>query len=198
MAEPIPPALERALRNALSSDERVVWRARPAAVSRVLASALTVIQAVVVGAFLALLATVVTQDWGPARPSVAHFWVAVLGGLGAALLVIAFRACWLARHTVYAVTDRRALLIEVWPWRVKVQSFAGKQLANALVRADRTGHGTLILGLKVYRSGQSGNISFSEIGFFGIENAEHVARMLPTTAPIGPGRNDRAAVAHDA
>ena len=72
-------------------------------------------------------------------------------------------AWWLARHTLYAVTDRRRCLIEA-PWRRRIQPFAGERLLNVVRVEDGYGRGDIILERLPIR-GQGGERRSERLAF---------------------------------
>lgn len=92
---------------------------------------------------------------------------------GLAMLFSPLAALRRGAHTLYALTDRRALIIEPQ----KVRSYAARDL-NALERRDLAdGRGDLVFRHDVrYRS--EGDSSVQETGFFGIENPREVERLI--------------------
>jgi hypothetical protein len=57
---------------------------------------------------------------------------------------------WLACHTLYAITDRRALLIEA-PWLRRIESFTGERLVHVIRVENRYGGGDIIFELLAIR-----------------------------------------------
>lgn len=77
-------------------------------------------------------------------------------------------------RTVYAITDRRALILETGAWR-KVSSYAPSQLKRVYHKDRTNGLGDVILSTRTW---QENDLAPEEIGFMRIENSSEVERML--------------------
>jgi hypothetical protein len=96
-------------------------------------------------------------------------------------------AWWVARRTLYAVTDRRALVIERPLGRSTVQGFSGDRLTDAIRREDILGRGELIFE-RVVSKRAKGRAAYRDVGFFGLADARGVASVLPVPAPAPVAR----------
>jgi hypothetical protein len=96
---------------------------------------------------------------------------------------------WVARHTLYAITDRRALLIEA-PWRRRIQPFTGERLLNVVRVEDGYGRGDIILERLPIR-GSRERTTVQEIGFFCLDDVKHVEQLIRATVDRDPGTNSR-------
>jgi hypothetical protein len=204
MAESIPPALQQILRRELALGERVAWQARPAPLSRVLASAVTFLFGIPFFAFSVFATLSVTGGFGSPRTpenNTANPFALLIGGMfmlgGASMLLSPLRAWWLARRTLYAVTDRRALLIEARLRSTIVRSFSGVRLADVVRREDASGRGDLIFERDAAQ-GRHAQAVYRDIGFFGIEDVRGVAQLLPTQPTVADSSGRRAFAAPDA
>lgn len=78
-----------------------------------------------------------------------------------------------ALRTVYAITDRRALTIEVGPWgRVQVRSFEPASLSVLSRTQSADGSGNLVFQREYRRQGR--NSSFIDIGFLAVPDVKDV------------------------
>jgi hypothetical protein len=189
MAESISPALQQVLRNELARGERVVRYSQPAPSSRALARAGTFLSGI------AFLSVVLFWTWGAthgfnARKHGAdssgwfdYLWDGMFVLVGAAMVLSPLWAWWVARHTLYAVTDRRALLLERPLGRTTVQGFSGERLTDVIRREDWLGRGELIFE-RVVSKGSKGRTVYRDLGFFGLEDAQTVANLLPAPAAV--------------
>ena len=186
MADSIPSSLQALLARELARGERVVWLAQPAPLARALASGRTFLFGIPFFAFALFWTWGATGGFGgPQTPSnvafskFAYLWGGMFVLAGAAMLLSPVWAWWVARRTLYAVTDRRALLIEVPLRRVTVRSFAGERLATVIRREYPSGRGDLIFEREASK-GSRGRTVYRDIGFFAIENVGGVQHRLPT------------------
>jgi hypothetical protein len=201
MAETIPPTLQNLLYRELARGERVLWQARPAPISLVFASGRTFLFGIPFFAFALFWTWTATHGFEGPRSSgkpgfgwFGYLWGGMFMVFGAQMLLSPLWAWWVARHTLYAVTDRRALLIEVPLGRVTVQSFSGERLLAVARRENSSGRGDLIFE-RVMMRGAKGSTHYRDIGFFGISDARGVERLLPTpdaarAEPAVRGRRD--------
>lgn len=87
--------------------------------------------------------------------------------------------CWArlaARRTIYAITDRRALIIQGIR-TVETRSFAPNLLSNLLRRDRRDGSGDVLFSRKEWRD-SDGDRSVKEIGFVSIPEPRKVEALL--------------------
>ena len=85
---------------------------------------------------------------------------------------------FMARRTIYAVTDRRALILKGRLRGRKALSY--RQLEQVKRRDQLNGRGDLIFGSETYvvRRSSGVRVRTRKIGFFGIENAREVEALL--------------------
>ncbi|AHG92896.1 hypothetical protein J421_5361 (plasmid) [Gemmatirosa kalamazoonensis] len=187
MAESIPLALQQVLQYELARGERVVWYGQPAPSSRALASAGTFLFGIPFLGFALFWTWGATRGFNAQKHGTDSFgWFGYLWGgmfvfFGAAMVLSPLWAWWVARHTVYAVTDRRALLVERPLGRTTVQGFSGERLTDVIRREDWLGRGELIFE-RVVSKGSKGRTVYRDVGFFGLKDARAVANLLPTPA----------------
>ena len=192
----VPYALADILERELEPKERVVWRGQPDVVRfmiRRIAIFLFGIPFCAFAVFWTVSATSRPMARGAMGKSAFPWFVARLGGMfiaiGAFMLLSPLLSWWVARRTLYAVTDRRALLIEA-PWRRRIQAFAGERLLNVVRVEDGYGRGDIILE-RLPISGSRGRTTVREIGFFGLEDVKHVEQLLRATVDRGRGTDGR-------
>lgn len=188
MAESIPRALQNVLHEELAAGERVVWYGQPAPTSRALRSAGTFLFGIPFFSFAAFFWWGAMFGGDAARHAADSFdlfgflWGSIFVLAGTAMLLAPFWEWWVARHTLYAVTDRRALVIERPLGRSTVQGFSGDRLTDAIRREDILGRGELIFE-RVVSQGAKGRAVHRDVGFFGLADARGVASLLPVPAP---------------
>jgi hypothetical protein len=185
----------QAARALLQPGEELVWADRPGADELARAKLPHVIRGVlglvVIAGFL----------WFSFIPH----WPGSFGGLLLAiLLAVAVLYCgWLlaapqvarraAPQTLYAVTDRRVLISESWPFR-RLASFAAAELDEPQVIAGAGGRGTVVFISRTkpwWRRSAGG--SYQIEAFFGIAEAARVGELiaeLRSPAPESPEASD--------
>ena len=95
------------------------------------------------------------------------------------MLMAPLWAWWVARRTIYAVTDRRAVIIEASFHRT-VYSFADERLTDFARRESWRGRGDIIFEQRVTK-GLKGRTTIQEVGFFGLLDVREVEQLLRST-----------------
>ena len=97
---------------------------------------------------------------------------------------------FMARRTIYAVTDRRALILKGVFGGRKVQSY--KQFDQLRRRTLVKGKGDLLFASETYRQRRNGSSQMRTrgIGFFGIDNAHEVEQIMQETFKPQPVTSD--------
>jgi hypothetical protein len=169
-----------AARALLAPGEQLVWADRPGTDALARAKLPQVIRG---GLGLAVIAGFLWLSFIPNWPGGAG------GLLLAVLLVVAvlyalrlLAAPLVARravpHTVYAVTDRRVVVSETWPFR-RLASFTAAQLDDPQVMPGEGGHGTVVfISRKKPWWWRSAGGSYQIEAFFGIAEAARVAALI--------------------
>lgn len=98
----------------------------------------------------------------------------VLVGLG--MLSSPLWALRNARKTVYAITDRRAIIFDSG-LSMKIRSYGPDELGELTRKQKPDGSGDIILDEKITRD-SDGDAHTRKIGFFGIPDVKEVERML--------------------
>ena len=196
MAEMIPSRLQELLARELERGERVAWQARPRPLPRALASWGTFVFGIPFFAFSVFWTWGATGGFNDRRTgdhaafsTFALLWGSMFVVGGASMLLSPLWAWWVARRTLYAVTDRRAIHIQVPLRRAIIQSFAGERLAAVVRREGPNGAGDLIFEREASK-GSKGRTVYRDVGFFGLEDARGVQQLLPVDAPSSPGPVD--------
>src|SRR4051812_31499656 len=182
MQSNIPDKLQALLQRELKPDERIVWQARPAPLSRVLPALPVSAFGIVLLMFAIFWTSAVTRrgnvsqtdGLGPVWFGYLFGGVPVIFALGAVLSPL--WTFWVGRNTVYAVTDRRALLIEA-PYKHSVRSFAGDRLLDFVRNERADGRGDLVFHQIGTRVGRSRTL-YRDVGFLGIDNVKEVDELL--------------------
>ena len=132
----------------------------------------------------ALWATRRTPDFGLPGDGPPFAWAFPLFGLifvavGLAMLTAPLWMRWRAGRTVYAVTDRRAV---VWEGGLSttVRSFDADALGDLERRERADGSGDLILARDLRTTSHHGRrgVRTTEVGFFGIPDVRGVERLV--------------------
>jgi len=169
MLDNVPPVVADTLAVELDPGEPVLWHAVPSLIQKLRDP----IIAFLLGILIVVL--VVGVLW-------MHHLAAPLGKLGQSLEVSVgliiyggfFLQCAVAllfirrlyRRTLYVITDRRAILIQML-FRRRIQSFTGEQLIRAVRFEDKHGGGDIIFERNV--------------GFIGLKDIRAVATLLRQT-----------------
>lgn len=113
------------------------------------------------------------RGFGPPGASLFPLFGLIFVFVGLALIFTPFLNSAQAAQTIYAVTDRRLLIIE----GQSTQSY----LPRDIERLERRGEeqGDVIFARKL-RRGSKGRTYETEIGFFGIQNPREVERLIRT------------------
>jgi hypothetical protein len=192
----VPYSLGEILGRELEPKETVAWLGQPNVAWFVVRRLGTFVFGIPFFAF-AVFWTLTAASGFAARGPVANSsfpWFFVLWGgmfmaIGACMLFSPLWSWWVARHTLYAITDRRALLIEA-PWRRRIQPFTGERLLNVVRVEDGYGRGDVILERLPIR-GSRGRTTVQEIGFFCLDDVKHVEQLMRATVDRDPGTNSR-------
>ena len=178
------PSLQYLLDRELARGERVMWQSSPAPVSRALASASTFLFGIPFLAFALFWTWGATGGFGGghgidgAFSKFALLWGSMFIAAGTAMLLSPLWACWCAMRTLYAITDRRAILVDVPLWRATIRSFSGERLAEVVRRENPSGDGDLIFEREL-TGVKKGHATYREIGFFAIDQVRAVQRLFP-------------------
>jgi hypothetical protein len=186
ISEELPHGLAAILARELEPKEKVVWVGQPDEVAFMRRSIGSFLVGIPFFAF-AVFWTRGAVSSGMARAADGNagfpwfflLWGAMFVAVGAGMLLSPLWSWWLARHTLYAVTDRRALLIEA-PGRRRIQAYSGERLLNSVRVEDKYGRGDLILE-RLAVAGRRGSTRIKEVGFFGLDNVKHVEQLVRAT-----------------
>lgn len=166
----IPHRYRQQVEDELDSGERLLWigQPRPGRIAlRGVAHAVMGASAVVGGVYMAATATSSGFAWG--------MGLFILIGVG--LLFAPLRMWWKGTRTVYAVTDRRALILE-GGFSQKLRTYGPEELSSLECHRKADGSGDIIIDREVteHRSGtqQRGE----PVGFLGIERVKEVEQLL--------------------
>ncbi|WP_422367737.1 hypothetical protein [Pelagibius sp.] len=167
-------------RQALAPGETLIWADRPG----LHAYARTKFPQVIRGVLgLAVIAGLhwygYVPDWRSSTENALLFGFLAAAGLYCIVLVVAPNiARHAARSMVYAVTDRRVMILSFWPFRLE-RSFAPAELDEPRAMADEGGRGNVIfLERKLGWWRRSAGGSYQIEGFFGIADAPRVAAEI--------------------
>lgn len=123
-----------------------------------------------------------------AKAAIASFWLLIMGlPFTVAVVALAFLPWWwpkLTRHTVYAISDRRLLIIRNWPRR-RVTSYGPEDIDVVERREQKDGSGDLIfrheerqqLGHHQDAAGKR-RMSQRPVGFFGVADVKRLEKAV--------------------
>jgi hypothetical protein len=176
----VPPDLADRVAGELSADERLVWLGQPRLDLAVRPAYFLVPFGVLFTGFALLwMVGAIFITFGIMAPCGLPF-IAV----GVALLVSPIWLRALARKTVYALSDRRAIIWQPsWFGRITVQSFTASGLGQ-MSRAERPdGSGDLVF--QVYSTGYGENAQTVRRGFMGIDRVRDIEQLVRKTLQAG-------------
>lgn len=182
----LPLDLQRSLQSQLWPNEKIIWSAQPnpAAFRASFGTA-------IVGLCFAGFGAVALGFVWHARTLSTRLLAGLCPGasilLGLAFMSAPFSARRRASQKIYAVTDRRAMILWVSSnGESDVQSYTPDRL-GAIERRERSdGSGDLILERYNHATGQAYSSDNIENGFRAIENVHAVQQLIATTLLSGP------------
>lgn len=178
----LPPALRQQLEQELASGETLLWTGQPDAARIARQSWPLVLFGLLWQGFVLYWSWVASGFWLPGSDTPPEPFA--LFGLpfflaGVVVLASPRTLARKARRTGYAITDRRALIIERGR-RLSVRSFAPEALADLERRERADGSGDIIFTRD--RTGSGKGSRALEVGFFGLPAARDVERRLRALA----------------
>jgi hypothetical protein len=182
--DPLPEPLAQRLRAELQPGETLLWTGRPVpALAARPAWALTLlggamlIPGIIIAGIIGIV--VVAVAFATQSPCFALFLLPFLAMFALVILLLAtlpFGARRLADNTIYAVTDRRAILWQKIFWAFHVRSFSPQQLA-AMQRIERTdGTGDLIFEQVPYHDEHGRHLR--SVGFTALARVRDVEDLI--------------------
>ena len=123
-----------------------------------------------------------------AKAAIASFWLLIMGlpFLFAALALALLPWWWpnVTRHTVYAISDRRLLIVQTWPRR-RVTSYGPDDIDVVERQERRDGSGDLIFRREEYRKlrhhhdpQSKRRVGERAIGFFGVPDVRRLEEAV--------------------
>jgi hypothetical protein len=172
----LPPELADRVANELAADEKLLWVGQP----RADLAARPVWILIPMGIFFAGFALFWT--------ALAPWFMAPCGvpfiAIGIFLLASPIWLRALARKTLYALTDRRAIIFKPsWFGRVHVHSFTAAGLGQMSRKERPDGSGDLVF--QVYTTGFGENARSEAQGFLAIDDVRHVEDLIRRTLGVG-------------
>ena len=167
---------------ALEPGETLVWAGRPDAA--LLAWRQFDLKAFLLSTPAAIVAVILI--WQAAAGGFSHIldYLFVLAAIAAAFvaalpMVALLRIVRRARSTVYAVTDRRIFILELFPRR-RLRPFASADIETPRVRERGNGRGDVIFGwgVELEQTRQGGRTRLREATFFGIADPQQAAAQI--------------------
>jgi hypothetical protein len=87
-----------------------------------------------------------------------------------------------AEHTVYLITDQRAVILqEVWGGRTRVESYGPAELQSITREQNADGSGDIIFLTRMWRD-SDGDRRTTRIGFLGVPDVKSVEEHIRTLA----------------
>jgi hypothetical protein len=172
------PKLRRAVEDHVPSDEPILWLEQPHPWAYLLGSIPTVLFGILWLSFYALfLPIMILQEKEKLLQNpLALIVLALFGFIGVKMAGAPFWDRWLARRTVYVITDRRAIIIE-HRFRLRVFSYWLGELNVFERRPFGDGWGDLILERRITRDSDGMDVVF-ERGFLRIPDCKNVLNLL--------------------
>ena len=181
----IPPYLIELMNRELARDERILWQVRPAASRLIRASSSTFFFGVpffsfsvfwTIGACGGFKGSGLRGFRDGMPPWFPLLWGSMFMIPGACMLLSPLWAWWVARHTIYTITDRRAIIIEAL-FRRKIQSFIGVHRRNTVRHENSRGYGDIIFEREAIKGGK-GQTFYRDVGFLGLADVKAVEQIL--------------------
>lgn len=180
----IDPVTQSAVQSELDSGEQLIWTARPNPQRVAMRQLPLFLFGIPFFAFAVTWmggAFFMTRLVSGAAPGLGPTSFFPLFGVpfvlvGLYLLTSPAVAYWKAGKTIYAVTNRRAILIEGGTSR-SVQTFERGEIGHIERREHSNGTGDVIFARERV-SGAKGRSYLREVGFWGIPNAREVERLM--------------------
>ena len=179
----IPSHLTEMLQRELVDGEKVLWATQPVPLLRLKSQLGTCVFGVPFFAFAAFW-TVTAHSQTKGRSVQAGGWPEwfplLWGGMfmcfGVWMLLSPLRAWWTARHTVYAITNKRAITIEA-PWKRVIRSFEAERLVSFERREDSKGSGDIVFEREASRGAKGGTV-YRDVGFLGLPDTKEAEALL--------------------
>ena len=168
----LPPSLRELLENELEQDEKLIWSGQPRVSTVAWRDWKFVLLGIPFMAFTVGWMRAMAQGGGGTSTVAAVFGLPFLIA-GLSMLLSPLRLAWLARRTAYAITNRRAIILQNG-WSKRVRSVLPGQMY--LDRRERgNGWGTIILvkEFSLYAWDRR-----REIGFWAIPEVKEVESLL--------------------
>ncbi len=173
----LPFDLQRLLEDELDQNERVLWSCQPS-LKRAFRRGIPLVFFALF--WLGISSTIAFAIFRDANaPWFAKIFIGFFLLIGLLLLSSPIWMVRSAKHTVYAVTDQRAIIITKG-MSIDIQSFGPDDLTQIDKRLFRDGSGDLIFDRQVsthYSKGRRRE-NVKEIGFFGIPQVGQVHQMI--------------------
>ncbi|MFI5372254.1 MAG: hypothetical protein ACHQ52_11915 [Candidatus Eisenbacteria bacterium] len=165
----------------LDSGERLLWSGSPTPGSMALGALPLALFGIPFSAFAAFWIVTAWTGTRHLSHSAGPWFLFPLFGLpflfvGLGVLTAPIWAYFGAAKTVYAVTDRRALIIVGWP-RSAVQSFQPADIGDLVRVEGADGRGSLMFGSRAW-TGNNGMVRTTRIGFVGIPDVRMVEELI--------------------
>jgi hypothetical protein len=172
----LPTELASLVDAELAKGERVTWIGRPVAWRFALPSVPLVLVAIPFTAFALFWIGAARGFPGGGVPVFALFGIPLMV-VGLGMLLSPFWMLYKAGRTAYAITDRRALVIEHGPFgRVMVRSFEPGDLAILSRTQHADGSGNLVFRREYRLEGRRGR--FVDIGFLAVPDVKGVEERI--------------------
>ncbi len=179
----MPFGIRQLIENELDAGESVQWCAQPKPLRLAICSLpLTLFSLPFLAVPIVILVSVFKGGGMPLfMKLIACAFLSVFLLVGGCMMFSPLWVLRMARRTVYAVTDKRAIVFQ-GGMRMRIESLGPDKLQNMerFQRAD--GSGDLILQRRITSHECNENRTMRRIGFFAIDNVKEVEDMLETIA----------------
>ncbi|MCP4710062.1 MAG: PH domain-containing protein [Planctomycetes bacterium] len=173
-----PNDLQMILDGEVDKDEELIWQGQPNPKRFLLFTIPIVIFGVIWTGMLIFMLTM-ALGFGNGGPGMLILLFLIPFFLvGAGMLSSPYWAMRASKKTIYAVTDKRAIIIKKG-WSTRIQSVRPEKLVNISKRIRGDGSGDLIFSqCTVYSRDSSGDLRVSNVGFYGVEQVNEVEDIL--------------------
>ena len=190
--DPLPEPLAQRLRAELQPGEILLWTgrpdpalaARPAWTFTLIGGAMLIPTTIIAGVIGIVVVAVAFATRSPCLALALLPFLAVFAIILLLLATLPFRARQLAQNTIYALTNRRAILWQKGLWNFQVRSFTPQQL-GAMQRTERPdGTGDLIFEQLPYHDEHGRHLR--SVGFTALARVRDVEDLIRATLLAPP------------
>ena len=182
----LPSRLQEGVERELAPDEQIVWMRTPEP------KLLTLTSAAYCGAGIVCVTVALTIAYQISVSNGPEAWL--LHGLGFFTLtpfvligiLLMYSPVWYrrnARHCLYVITDRRAILFDNDGIHMTVRAFTPDKLQNVIRREQKNGLGDIVIDFDDW-TGMDADRHRNNLGFLHIPDAKYVEELLRNLASL--------------